>query len=244
MDDNKTVTAHFDLIPPVTYTLAMAVSPDDSGTTTPAIGDHDYLAGTEVPIEAFAEDGFQFANWTGDVADPSSATTTVTMDASKTVTANFTQGNIITAAFLVGYNNPNCSGGSFSYYYELFQPELELFDEIKPLEPWLTVTNPNLKSVHFFVKIADDSTTVSYRYTNSIIKEDVDGVISPIEENWEWSIASEDGTLTGPVNGEYVFSSTCIEIPGDPPSDYPHHFYIEISIGEGNNINTYMVHLW
>ncbi|UCG54455.1 MAG: hypothetical protein JSV32_07705, partial [Dehalococcoidia bacterium] len=34
--------------------------------------------------------GWEFSNWTGDVADPNSTATTVTMNANKTVTANFT----------------------------------------------------------------------------------------------------------------------------------------------------------
>ena len=43
-----------------------------------------------VDITATPAEGFQFANWTGGVADPNSATTTVTVDADKAVTANFT----------------------------------------------------------------------------------------------------------------------------------------------------------
>jgi uncharacterized repeat protein (TIGR02543 family) len=43
-----------------------------------------------VNLQAIAADGYQFVNWTGDVADVNSASTTVTMTAAKTVTANFT----------------------------------------------------------------------------------------------------------------------------------------------------------
>ena len=159
-----------------------------------------------------------------------------------TFTNYFTQGNIITAAFIMGYNNPNCAGESLKYFYGQPEPEPKP-DEIEPDEPWLTITNPNLKSVHFFINItADDSPTVTYRYTTSIIKEDA-GVISPIEANWRWSTLSEEGTLTGPdSNGEYVFASNCMIIPGDPStSDYPHHFYIDIDI---NSVNSYRVHIW
>ena len=69
------------------YTLTMAVS--GSGTTTPAVGAHDYTAGTVVNITATPAGGWQFGSWTGAVAAPTSATTTVTVDAAKTVTANF-----------------------------------------------------------------------------------------------------------------------------------------------------------
>jgi len=87
MNADKTVTANFSEIPPTTYTLTMAVS--GSGTTTPAVGAHDYTAGTVVNITATPAGGWQFGSWTGAVAAPTSATTTVTVDAAKTVTANF-----------------------------------------------------------------------------------------------------------------------------------------------------------
>jgi len=42
-----------------------------------------------VDISATPASGYQFVDWTGDVVDPNSVSTTVTMDADKTVTANF-----------------------------------------------------------------------------------------------------------------------------------------------------------
>jgi uncharacterized repeat protein (TIGR02543 family) len=75
--------------PVPTYTLTMAVDPTGGGTTEPAVGDHIYTEGTVVPITATASTGYVFDSWTGDVADPTSPTTTVTMDADQSVTANF-----------------------------------------------------------------------------------------------------------------------------------------------------------
>ncbi len=75
---------------PDTYNLT--ISSDDGGNTTPGTGSHAYSSGTVVTITAVPESGWQFVNWTGaSVADPDSASTTVTMDSNKTVTANFTQ---------------------------------------------------------------------------------------------------------------------------------------------------------
>ena len=88
MDADKTVTAHFGLIPE--YELTMAVEPMGGGTTTPAVGVHTYLEGTVVDISAEAAEGYEFGYWEGDVADSGSASTTVTMDGDKTVTAHFT----------------------------------------------------------------------------------------------------------------------------------------------------------
>ena len=88
MDGDKTVTAHFSLLP-VTYELTMAVDPAGGGTTNPAVGVHPYEEGAVVTISATPNAGYEFDHWTGDVADPNSASTTVTMDGDKTVTAHF-----------------------------------------------------------------------------------------------------------------------------------------------------------
>jgi len=69
------------------YTLTMAVT--GNGTVEPAIGNHVYRDGTVVPITATADSGWAFAGWQGAAADSNAASTTVTMDADKVVTATF-----------------------------------------------------------------------------------------------------------------------------------------------------------
>jgi len=83
-DGDKTVTANFSRI---MHTLTMQVS--GGGSITPIAGDHDYAEGTVVDITATPVVGWEFDSWTGDVADPSQASTTVIIDGDKTVTANF-----------------------------------------------------------------------------------------------------------------------------------------------------------
>jgi len=74
-----------------TYTLTMAVN--GTGTITPPVGAQDYAAGTVVPITAMPGAGCQFVNWTtanmSEIANATAASTTVTVDENKTVTANF-----------------------------------------------------------------------------------------------------------------------------------------------------------
>jgi hypothetical protein len=70
------------------YQLTTAASPTNGGTVTPASGTY-YASGAVVPVAAVANAGFKFTNWTGPVATASSASTTVTMSAPETVTANF-----------------------------------------------------------------------------------------------------------------------------------------------------------
>jgi len=83
------ITVTIGVPPPETYTLTMAV--DGNGSTTPSVGSHTYDAGSAVNISATADSGWRFDHWSGNVADPSSSSTTVTMDSNKTVTAHFTQ---------------------------------------------------------------------------------------------------------------------------------------------------------
>jgi len=84
VNTNKTVTANINQI---TYTLTMAVN--GSGSTIPAVGTHPYPVGTVVNITARPDAGWQFVNWSGDVADSNSANTTFTTNTDKTVAANF-----------------------------------------------------------------------------------------------------------------------------------------------------------
>jgi hypothetical protein len=70
------------------YLLTMAASPAGGGTVSPATGTY-FSAGTVVPLSATAGKGFAFTGWTGGVASPSSATTTIKMNAPETVTGNF-----------------------------------------------------------------------------------------------------------------------------------------------------------
>ena len=77
-----------------TYTLDVAISPAGGGTVTdtgincPGDCTQDYAEDTVVELTAAANEGFEFVNWTGDAAGTNPAVE-VTMDADKTVIANF-----------------------------------------------------------------------------------------------------------------------------------------------------------
>ena len=70
------------------YQLTTAASPTAGGTVTPAAGSY-YASGTVVNLSAVPNSGYTFSSWTGNVANSASATTTVTMSAAQSVTANF-----------------------------------------------------------------------------------------------------------------------------------------------------------
>jgi uncharacterized repeat protein (TIGR02543 family) len=118
MNADKTVTANFAPITPTTYKLTVGVSPSGGGTTNPAVGQHTYNAGTVVNVTATAAAGYQFANWSG--ACTGTGTCQVTMNADKTVTANFapitpTTYNLTVAVDPIGGGTANPSVGVHSY---------------------------------------------------------------------------------------------------------------------------------
>jgi len=90
MNGHYSITANFEQIPVTYYTLTMSVN--GSGSTSPSVGQHNYVAGTVVPISATPTSGHRFVNWTGDVgtiADVFAANTTITMNGHYSITANF-----------------------------------------------------------------------------------------------------------------------------------------------------------
>lgn len=90
-----TYTANFD----TSYLLTTAASPSAEGSvgvgTASPTGDGYYPASTVVNLTATpASSGYKFVNWTGNVADANNASTTVTMSAPESVTANFAENDV------------------------------------------------------------------------------------------------------------------------------------------------------
>ena len=87
----------------------------------PGEGAFTYEEGTVVNLIAGAEEGHQFANWTGDIdtiASPNSATTIIAMDTAKSVTANFAPLRCnLTADSTDGGSVTTPGEGTFTYDY-------------------------------------------------------------------------------------------------------------------------------
>ncbi len=112
MNTDKSVTAIFVEI--ASFTLTMAVS--GQGTITPEPGSYTYFEGDVVSISATPADGWRFVNWTGGVASSTSASTTVTMNTDKTVTANFSPRDSFALTILVeGSGTTNPAAGTHTY---------------------------------------------------------------------------------------------------------------------------------
>jgi hypothetical protein len=70
--------------------LTTRLPKNTAGVVTPTSGAF-YGTSAIVPLTAVANSGSSFVNWTGGVANANSASTTVTMNSAKTITANFTE---------------------------------------------------------------------------------------------------------------------------------------------------------
>lgn len=92
LDGDATITANFSPNQE-TATLIMVVSPENTGETKPAIGVNEVNVGEPVEIEAVAEAGYYFVNWTVSgsvkIGDPDQKETIVTLNGDAYVMANF-----------------------------------------------------------------------------------------------------------------------------------------------------------
>jgi len=84
MDHDKQLTAHFEDI--IVYELI--INAEDGGTTDPEPGTYTYSEGEEVVVEAIADEGWGFDEWTGDY-EGTEEEIAITMDHDKEVTAHF-----------------------------------------------------------------------------------------------------------------------------------------------------------
>ncbi|MFD1002770.1 InlB B-repeat-containing protein [Ohtaekwangia kribbensis] len=98
MDGDKNVTANFQSQSGTTkYTLAIATSPSDGGNVS---GAGSYDAGSVATLTATPASGYTFTGWSGDVTG-TDASTTVTMDGDKNVTASFSISSFTLSATVV-----------------------------------------------------------------------------------------------------------------------------------------------
>ena len=91
------------------YQLTVSANPSADGTVSPASGTY-YGPGTVMNLAATPKGGYYFKDWNGPgasaVANTSSANTTITMNASESVTANF----LVIPSYVVTVNSDDASG--------------------------------------------------------------------------------------------------------------------------------------
>jgi len=91
MNDDCSITANFEEIPPEQFTLTIS-SIAGGSVTTPGEGTFTRDAGTVVNLVASPYAGYRFTSWTGDtdtILNVNDPTTTITMNSDYSITANF-----------------------------------------------------------------------------------------------------------------------------------------------------------
>jgi len=158
MNDSYSITANFETWHPEPVALLIVSSTEGGSVTTPGEGIFWCPLGTEVSLVAEAGSGYQFAHWSGDVDtidDVDAASTTITMDNSYSITANFdSTGSRCCCVATAAYGTPmaeeiqilrefrdeylltNPVGKSLvEFYYSVSPPMAEFITEHPSLKP-------------------------------------------------------------------------------------------------------------
>jgi hypothetical protein len=157
MNDSYSITATFETWHPEPVALLMVSSTEGGSVTTPGEGVFLCPLGTEVNLVAEAMSGYQFANWSGDVdtiADVDAASTTITMDNSYSIRANFEGAGSRCCAATAAYGTPVAEEiqilrefrdeylltspvgkGLVEFYYKVSPPMAEFITEHPSLKP-------------------------------------------------------------------------------------------------------------
>ena len=109
----SSATSSYTMLFATEHQLLRTVSPAGAGSVSSADGY--YLAGSVLPLIATANTGYQFSSWTGGVSGTSNPVL-VTMDAPKTVTANFNLLTTIasTTSVQVTITGAGCAPGTYT----------------------------------------------------------------------------------------------------------------------------------
>ncbi|HYC90416.1 MAG TPA: carbohydrate-binding protein, partial [Thermoanaerobaculia bacterium] len=99
-----------------TPTYALTIAVNGNGSTTPTVGGHSYAAGTVVSVTAIPASGATFTGWSG-AASGTANPVTITMDAAKSLTANFSGGvtNYTLSIGVSGSGSTTPAAGTYTY---------------------------------------------------------------------------------------------------------------------------------
>ncbi|NWF77811.1 MAG: hypothetical protein HXY36_04380 [Chloroflexi bacterium] len=109
MNASYSITANFETWQPEPAALLSISSTGGGSVTTPGEGTFLYPLGAEVSLMAVPDEGRQFVRWSGDVdtiADVYDASTTITMDSSYSIRADFSGGGLLCFIATAAYGTP------------------------------------------------------------------------------------------------------------------------------------------
>jgi hypothetical protein len=190
------------------FQLTTAASPSNGGTVTPASGTF-YDAGTVVNLSATPNSGFGFGSWTGAVANSSAASTTVTMDAAKSVTGNFTAQTGVTINVPAGisytFNGQTVTGS-------------QMFN-VAPGTYTLSTTTPQALGAGSRAVFASWSNgqPISHSVTVGSTAVSISGTFTT---QFQLTTAAGTGGTVQPASGNFYDSGTVVTVSATPSSGF------------------------
>ncbi|MBS3817485.1 MAG: hypothetical protein KGY76_07995, partial [Candidatus Thermoplasmatota archaeon] len=208
MLDNYTITAVFNV---TTYDLTVD-STEGGNVTEPGEGTYIYEEGEIVDLEAIADEGYRFVEWTGDnatVDDTTSNQTTIEMLDNYTITAEFAPVNYeLTLDSTSGGNVTEPGEGTFVYEHGTTVDLEAVADNDSP-----------------FVKWTGDNTTVDDTTANQTTIEMLDNYsVTGVFDVPTYDLtvnSTEGGTVTEPGEGTYTYDSgETVQLEAVPDEGY------------------------
>jgi alpha-tubulin suppressor-like RCC1 family protein len=180
----------------VEYDLAIS-STTGGSVTTPGEGTFTYGEGTDIDLVAEAEEGYQFIDWTGDMSSidhVDDATTTITMDDSYSITANFVAAYDLTISSTAGGSVTTPGEGTFTY---VEGTEVLLVTEAEESYRFVNWTGDVSPIDH-----VDDATTIIMRDNYSIMANF--GYTPMVSPGWHHTVGLKtDGTVVAVGDNSY-----------------------------------------
>ncbi len=217
MENSYSITANFQEIPAGQFSLT-TWSTAGGSVVVPGEGVFTYDSGTEVSLVATADSGYHFTGWTGNVgtvADVNSPSTTIAMQASYSITANFEQ----TPAGKVALTTSSTAGGSVTV------PGEGVFLYDAGTEVPLVAT---AASGYYFAGWSGDVGTVAdvNSPSTTIVMDDSSSITAVFQEipagQFSLTISStEGGSVTVPGEGVFLYDAgTSVSLLATADSGY------------------------
>jgi hypothetical protein len=158
MNNSYSITANFESWHPEPVALLMVSSTEGGSVTAPGEGPFLCPLGAQVSLVAEARSGYQFANWSGDVDtidDVDDASTTITMDSSYSVRADFQEAGSRCCIATTAYSTPMAKEigilREFRDEYLLTNPVgktlVDFYYRVSPPIAGLITEHPSLKPI-------------------------------------------------------------------------------------------------
>jgi len=192
-----------------TYTLTVG-STTGGSVTNPGEGTFTYDPGTVVNLVAEAEQGYRFANWTGDVdqiADVDAAATTITMNDDYAISANFIARYDLTIGSTAGGSVTGPGEGTFTY------DDGTTVDLIAEAEQGYRFVN--------WSGDVDDIADVQAATTNITIRASSTITANFIAQYDLAIVSTTGGSVTGPGEGTFTYDDgTVVDLIAEPEEGF------------------------